>query len=128
MRIQRIRSSHEAEKKKVAVYCRVSTTQAEQEDSLEIQKTAYIQYIESQPEWELAGVYYDSKTGLNAEKREGFMEMIADSRILRIRNLQLIIRKKSLSGNMKYSVRSMHIRTDKILRVIGSPGIVLCMI
>jgi len=54
-------------KLRVAAYCRVSTDSDEQLVSLEAQKTHYESFIKANPEWELAGIYYDDsdKIGLN---------------------------------------------------------------
>ena len=79
MQITRVTARQESKKLKVAVYCRVSTKMERQEDSLETQKTAYISRIESNPEWELAGVYADNLSGLSAEKRPEFMRMIQEA-------------------------------------------------
>lgn len=52
-----------AQKKlRVAAYCRVSTDSEEQETSYEAQVTHYTEYIQKNPEWELAGIFADMKT------------------------------------------------------------------
>ena len=79
MQITRVAARKQNKKLKVAVYCRVSTRMERQEDSLETQKTAYIDRIESNPEWELAGVFADNLSGLSAEKRPEFMRMIQEA-------------------------------------------------
>ena len=79
MKVTRIPAKRENKKTRVAVYCRVSTEKDTQEDSLETQKEAYISFIEQYPEWELVGVYFDSISGLSAEKRPQFMQMIRDA-------------------------------------------------
>ena len=76
MRITRLSAKRENTKTRIAVYCRVSTEKDTQEDSLETQKAAYVSYIGLHSDWELAGVYFDSISGLSAEKRPQFMEMI----------------------------------------------------
>lgn len=78
MTITRIPAKRPDTKIRVAVYCRVSTIQDVQEDSLETQKAYYTSLISSRPDWILAGVYADSRSGLSAEKRPQFMQMIAD--------------------------------------------------
>lgn len=80
MKIRKIEASVAKKKLKVAAYCRVSTKRAEQEDSLEVQEATYTRYIQSNPAWEFAGLYADTRSGLNAEKRAGFLHMIADAR------------------------------------------------
>lgn len=50
-----------AQKKlRVAAYCRVSTDSEEQETSYEAQVTHYTEYIQKNPEWELAGIFADA--------------------------------------------------------------------
>ena len=66
-------------KTRVAVYCRVSTTRTEQEDSLEVQQSTYRSYIQNKQEWELVGIYADTRSGLNADKRSSFQQMIRDA-------------------------------------------------
>jgi len=79
MKITRLPAKRENKKTRVAVYCRVSTEKDTQEDSLETQKKAYISFIGLHSDWELVGVYFDSISGLSAEKRPQFMEMISDA-------------------------------------------------
>lgn len=79
MKITRIPVQRESVKTRVAVYCRVSTEKDEQEDSLEIQKAAYLARINGQPDLQLVGVYSDAISGLSAEKRPEFMQMISDA-------------------------------------------------
>ena len=77
----------QAEKVKVAVYCRVSTKLEEQEDSLETQKRAYTSLIALRSDWELVGVYADQLSGLSAEKRPEFMKMIKAAQAGRINRI-----------------------------------------
>ena len=79
MKITRIAAKPNNSKVRIAVYCRVSTKRDEQEDSLEIQKEAYISLIKGRSDWELVGIYSDSISGLSAEKRPDFMRMIKDA-------------------------------------------------
>ena len=79
MEIIRIPAWREHEKARVAVYCRVSTKMEEQEDSLEMQRESYISLIRIRSDWEFVGVYSDSFSGLIAEKRPAFMQMIKDA-------------------------------------------------
>ena len=61
-------------KKKVCAYARVSTDSLEQEDSLDNQTSYYQTYIESNPEWEFAGIYSDQGISGFKEKRPGFQQ------------------------------------------------------
>ena len=68
-------------KKKVAAYCRVSTNSSEQLSSLESQKAHYSEMIESNPDWEFAGLYYDrGLSGTSMQKRDGLNSMLKDCR------------------------------------------------
>lgn len=81
MKVRKVEAtSHQrTKKKKVAAYCRVSTGRCEQEESLEIQQSYYTAYIKGNSEWEFAGIYSDTRSGLSADKREGFMQMMEDA-------------------------------------------------
>ena len=46
-------------KKRVAVYCRVSTDREDQANSFENQQRYFRQYIEREPNWELVDVFAD---------------------------------------------------------------------
>ena len=62
---------------RVAAYARVSTEQDEQQNSYEAQVRYYTHYIESNPEWDFAGIYSDEGvTGTNTKRREGFNSMM----------------------------------------------------
>ncbi|MGM9540496.1 recombinase family protein [Anaerovibrio sp.] len=70
---------------RVAAYCRVSTSQSEQLDSLENQRIHYQNYIRSNSEWQYAGIYYDEGiTGTSISRRGGFCRMMQDARKGRI--------------------------------------------
>ncbi len=64
---------------RVAAYCRVSTTQEQQEGSYEAQISYYTEKIQNNPNWKLAGIYADDgKSATNTKKRDDFKAMIAD--------------------------------------------------
>ena len=68
-------------KKRVAVYCRVSTDREDQANSFENQQRYFRQYIEREPNWELVDVFADEgKTGTNTKKRKAFNRMIEAAR------------------------------------------------
>ena len=79
MKVRRIAATEETKKLRVAAYCRVSTKHDEQEDSLEVQQSTYENYILKNPEWEYVGLYTDARSGLSAEKRDGFLRLIDDA-------------------------------------------------
>lgn len=80
-KITKIEAAESKSKKKlrVAAYCRVSTDNDAQLESLDTQKTHYESYISARNEWELAGIYVDEGiSGTSAEKRTELMKMMAD--------------------------------------------------
>lgn len=63
--------------KRVAAYCRVSTDKEDQANSFESQKRYFKEYIDRNPEWELAGIFADEGiTGTSTKKRQDFNRMI----------------------------------------------------
>lgn len=70
----------ELNKKKVCGYVRVSTDSLEQEDSLDNQTVYFRDFIQSNPDWEFAGIYSDQGISGFKEERPGFQRMIADAR------------------------------------------------
>lgn len=64
-------------KLRVAAYCRVSTENEEQASSYEVQIAHYTAYINSNPEWDMAGIFADEGiSGTNTKKRTDFNRMI----------------------------------------------------
>ena len=60
-------------KLRVAAYCRVSTDSEEQATSYEAQIEHYTEYIQKNPEWELAGIFADEGlSGTDTRKRGEF--------------------------------------------------------
>lgn len=67
----------EKRKLRVAAYCRVSTEQEEQLGSFANQVEYYTRLIESEEDWELAGIYADEGiSGTGTRKRKGFQRLI----------------------------------------------------
>ena len=65
----------------VVFYARVSTEHEAQLNALENQIDWYKPIMDAHPEWHLVGQYIDEGvTGTSAEKREAFMQMIADAK------------------------------------------------
>lgn len=52
-------SSQVAQKKRVVAYTRVSTEQDEQLNSLAVQQRHFEKFINKNPKWTNAGIYYD---------------------------------------------------------------------
>lgn len=75
------------EKKKlhVAAYCRVSTDNNDQKESLDAQRTHYEAWIKMHSDWECAGIFYDfGITGTKADVRDGLQALMYECRIGRI--------------------------------------------
>ena len=67
------------QKLRVAAYCRVSTSNDAQLESLETQKAHYESYITSRDDWQFAGLYFDEGiTGTKKDKRPELMRMMQD--------------------------------------------------
>ncbi|WP_066647678.1 recombinase family protein [Christensenella timonensis] len=67
------------ERKKVAAYCRVSMETERLHHSLSAQVSRYSELIQSNPQWEFAGIYADEGiSGTKAGSRPEFMRMVAD--------------------------------------------------
>ena len=65
---------------RVAAYCRVSTDNEDQKNSLESQKEYFTEYIEKNPAWQLVKVYADEGiSGTSTAKRAQFNHMIANA-------------------------------------------------
>lgn len=64
---------------RVAAYCRVSTDNVEQLESLENQRQHYQEYINRHPNWQLVRVYFDeSISGTKLNHRNALKELLAD--------------------------------------------------
>lgn len=72
-------------KLRVAAYCRVSTDEENQISSYELQIHYYREYIERNPDWELAGIYADrGLSGTAMKNRVGLLRMLDDCRARKI--------------------------------------------
>ena len=68
---------NEFRQKRVVAYCRVSTKQEEQLNSYEMQRAAYIDMINKNPDWTLVKIFADKGiTGTSVKRRDGFNKMI----------------------------------------------------
>ena len=82
-RVRKIEAAAPEEKKKlkVAAYCRVSTMNEAQEGSIYAQRRHYEDLIRGNPEWELAGIYFEQGlSGTKAETRPELQRLLADCR------------------------------------------------
>ena len=76
-KIRRIGPTKEEIKKlKVAAYCRVSTKFESQKSSIDLQISNYETIIQSNLQWEYAGVYFDYGSGLRQKGRFNLEKMI----------------------------------------------------
>lgn len=66
--------------KRIAIYCRVSTDHAAQEDSLKAQIDRYQKMVEARHDWILAGTYSDVASGRSTTGRAEFTRLIDDCR------------------------------------------------
>ena len=67
------------DKRRYAVYCRVSTDKEDQANSLRNQREFFEEYIKKQDDCTLVDIYFDEgKSGTTTEKRDGFNRMIED--------------------------------------------------
>ena len=62
----------------VAIYCRVSTSHADQIESLNNQIYQYMQMVKRHLDWELVDVYSDIRSGKNTTDRVEFQRMLSD--------------------------------------------------
>ena len=100
---------------KVAAYCRVSTDALEQLNSYQVQIEYYTDYINSNKEWQLAGIFADEGlSGTSTRKRKEFNRMI---RLCRQKKINLILC-KSASRFARNTVDCLeHIRELKALGI-----------
>ena len=83
MTVRKIEAQQPTEVKKlrVAAYCRVSTDQDDQRESLEAQKQHYESWIKLHSDWEFAGVFYDfGISGTKADVRDELQALMYECR------------------------------------------------
>lgn len=83
-------SKQAIQKLRVAAYCRVSSSSADQLNSYSRQINTYTKLIGSKPEWELVDVFADVVTGTEADHRPEFQRMI---KMCELRKIDLILTK-----------------------------------
>ena len=66
--------------KKVAAYCRVSTKDQDQLDSLAAQEQYYEEQIKANPNWQFAGIYSDIGSGTTIKGRKRLNALISACR------------------------------------------------
>ena len=99
----------------VAAYCRVSTEAEEQQNSYQVQIEYYTNYINSNPEWTLAGIFADEGiSGTQTKNRTEFNRMI---RMCKKKKIDLVLC-KSTSRFSRNTVDCLdHIRLLKSLGI-----------
>lgn len=106
---------HQYHQLRVAAYCRVSTDQEQQQNSYQVQIEYYTDYINRNPEWQLAGIFADEGiSGTSTKKRKEFNRMI---RMCKKKQIDLILC-KSASRFARNTVDCLeHIRLLKELGI-----------
>ena len=100
-------------RKKVVVYCRVSTDSLAQAPSFATQQRYYLNYVRRRPEWKMVAMYADegiSATGI--EKRMGLVQMLKDAQegkfdIIVVKNLSRLSRNLMDCMRIIYMLRSL---------------------
>ena len=129
-KIEAVRPSvHQQKKLRVAAYCRVSTDNEKQLDSLKTQKLHYETFITGHtditghPDWIFAGLYFDEGiTGTKKEKRPGLLQMLVDCEAGKIdyvitKSISRFSRNTTDCLEMVRSKRSITARLPKIPRI-----------
>lgn len=79
------------QKLRVAAYCRVSSSSADQHNSYSRQISTYTELIKNKPEWELVEIFADEAfTGMTVDTRPEFQRMI---KLCELRKIDLVITK-----------------------------------
>lgn len=102
-------------KKKVGIYCRVSSNSADQENSYSKQIHYYTEYAKKKPDWDLVDIFADDAiSGLKAENRPDFQRMI---KMCRLRQIDLIVTKSvsRFARNVKEALE--YVRELKLLGI-----------
>lgn len=105
------------QKLRVAAYARVSTDEAEQLNSYNVQCEYYTTYIQGKPEWEFVGLYADEGiTGTSAKRRKEFQRLIKDALDDKI-DLILVKSVSRFARNTVDSLQTVRSLRDKGVRV-----------
>ena len=104
----------EAQKLRVAAYCRVSSDSSDQMNSFAAQLNYYTTLINSKDNWTMADIYADAGiSGTSAEKRPDFQRLLSDCRRGRIDKILV----KSISRFARNAVDCL--KTIRALKAIG---------
>jgi site-specific DNA recombinase len=117
MRVTRVVKKLDLQTKRVAAYCRVSTLKENQEESFETQHHYSSYQIFHIDGWAPVKVYSDEGfSGTLAEKRPGFMAMMADAH-LRLIDIILVKSISRFARNAKETQRYVHELKDLCVEV-----------
>lgn len=100
-------------RKRVVVYCRVSTDGLSQATSFELQKNYYLRYVRQRPDWKLMALYSDEGiTATSMEKRIGLLTMLDDARagkfdMIIVKNLSRLNRNLKDCLSIVYELRKL---------------------
>ncbi len=103
------------QRQRVAAYCRVSSSSADQLNSYATQIRVYTKLINNQPDWELVEIFADEGlSGMKADTRPEFLRMI---KLCELRQIDLIITKSvaRFARNVKEALE--YVRKLKLLGV-----------
>ena len=104
----------EQEEVPVAAYCRVSTEEASQEESLESQRAHWLQVVQAHAGWTLVDVYAERLSATHADNRPELTRLIGDCARGRVR----VVLTKSVSRFSRNTVDCLRlVRTLKALGV-----------
>ncbi len=108
---------HFSEYKRVGIYCRVSTTNRDQLNSLSTQISALTQRAYQNFHWKLADVYLDIRSGTSISGRDQFQRMVSDCEN---GNLDIVLTKSisRLGRNTVDVLRTLHQLTALGVEVI----------
>lgn len=108
-------SKQDIRKLRVAAYCRVSTSSADQLNSYATQVRYYTKLIQSKEEWELVEVFADEGiSGMRADNRTEFQRMI---RMCELKQIDLIITKSVSRFARNVPISLQYIRKLKALGI-----------
>ena len=108
---------HFSEYKRVGIYCRVSTTNRDQINSLSAQASALTQRVYQNFHWKLADVYLDIRSGTSTSGRDQFQRMVSDCKK---GNLDIVLTKSisRLGRNTVDILQTLHQLTTLGVEVI----------
>ena len=101
------------QKKRVVIYCRVSTDGLSQATSFVLQKRYYLKYVQKRPDWQLIAIYSDEGlTATQTRKRIGLLKMLQDAKnglfdIIIVKNLSRLSRNLMDCMDIIYKLRRL---------------------